>query len=161
MKTNLIKIKLSVVAIALLSLTGCTNRYLDFTLISTKNVDFSKASTFTKGKVRVIGEDMAHVIICIPNKQIHPKEAIDKAIESIPGCVALMDGVISTNFWWIPYIYGQNKVIVEGTPLIDPSLVFENSNDSNYKLVELDKNGKLKKWENISKEEFLVLKEKK
>lgn len=161
MKMNLKKIKLSIVVVAVISLTGCTNRYLDFTLISTKNVDFSKSSNFTKGKSRVTGEDMAHIIIFIPTKQIHPKEAIDRAIESIPGCVALLDGVIRTNFWYIPYIYGQTRVIVEGTPLIDPSLGFENSNDSNYKRVELDRKGKIKKCESISKEEFLVLKEKK
>jgi hypothetical protein len=155
------KLNFIIVTLLAIALTGCTNRYLDFTLISTKNVDLTKACNFTKGKTRVSGEDMAHIIIFIPTKEIHPKDAIDKAIESIPGCVALLDGVIRTKWYWIPYIYGQNAVIVEGTPLIDPSLGFKNLDDSIYKRVELDRKGEIKKCESISKEEFLVLKEKK
>jgi hypothetical protein len=155
------KLNFIIVTLITIALTGCTNRYLDFTLISTKNVDFSKASNFTKGKNRVTGEDMAHIIIFVPIKQIHPKEAIDKAIESIPGCVALLDGVISTKFWWIPYIYGQNSVIVEGTPLIDPSMGFQQTDETIYKRVQLDRKGNIKSNENISKEEFLVFKERK
>jgi hypothetical protein len=155
------KLNFIIVTLLAIALTGCTNRYLDFTLISTKNVDLTKACNFTKGKTRVSGEDMAHIIIFIPTKEIHPKDAIDKAIESIPGCVALLDGVIRTKWYWIPYIYGQNAVIVEGTPLIDPSLGFKNIDDSIYKRVELDRKGQIKNSESISKEEFLVLKEKK
>ena len=46
------------------------------------------------------------------------KTAIDKAIESTPGTVALLDGVISQKItaWKTGYV-------VEGTPLIDPALL--------------------------------------
>jgi hypothetical protein len=50
------------------------------------------------------------------------KEAIDQAIESKPGAVALVDGVVYQKIWYIPYIYGQSGFTVEGTPLIDPAL---------------------------------------
>jgi len=47
---------------------------------------------------------------------------------------------------------------LEGTPIIDPSLGFKNSDDSIYKRVELDRRGQIKNCESSSKEEFLVLK---
>ena len=47
---------------------------------------------------------------------------MDRAIESQPGAVALVDGVVSFKSWIIPFIYGQQKYIVEGSPLIDPKL---------------------------------------
>ena len=113
------------ISLSLVSVTfnSCSNRVLDFTLISSKNVDLSKGATFERGRSRVEGEDKVHWIICFPTRVLDIKEALDKAIESTPGCVALLDGVIYTKFWWIPYIYGQQKATIEGTPLIDPSLV--------------------------------------
>ena len=51
------------------------------------------------------------------------EEALDKAIESTPGAVGLVDGVITHYSWYIPYIYGENWYEVDGTPLIDPVLL--------------------------------------
>jgi len=110
------------IATATLFSTGCTYRFVDFTAISSKNVDLSRGADLIRGKNRVTGKDTAHIIVFIPTGRPDAKEALDRAIESTPGGVALMDGVISTNFWYIPYIYGQQSVIVEGTPLIDPKL---------------------------------------
>lgn len=102
--------------------TGCTNRLLDFTVVSSKNVDLSKGADFKRGTTRVKGEDMRHIIVFIPTGQPSAKTAMDKAIESVPGAVGLADGVITSKAWWIPYIYGQTSFEVEGTPLIDPNI---------------------------------------
>jgi len=99
---------------------SCTTRMTDFTVLSTKNVDLSKMASYTRGPQRVKGEDLAFIIIFIPTGVPHPKEAIDKAIESVPGAIALVDGVVYQRGWW--FILGQSGFIVEGTPLIDPSL---------------------------------------
>lgn len=104
------------------SLSGCTHRYIDFTTISSKNMDMSRGAEFERGYGRVVGEDKAHIIIFIPTGTPNAKEALDRAIESTPGAVALLDGVITHKSWWIPYIYGQSTIEVEGTPLIDPRL---------------------------------------
>jgi hypothetical protein len=104
-----------------LALTGCTQRFVDYTLLSTKNVDLSKAGTFKRGANRVTGEDSQIIIIFIPTSGTpHLKTAVDKAIESVPGAVALVDGVVSHRGWW--FIVGESAIMVEGTPLIDPSL---------------------------------------
>ncbi len=55
------------------------------------------------------------------------KEAIDRAIEAVPRGIALVDGVLIVKSYYIPYIYGRQAYVVEGTPLINPSLA------SNYK----------------------------
>ena len=106
---------------ASVSFVGCTNRFVDYTLLSTKNVDLSKAETFKRGPNRITGEDSQMIIIFIPTSSTpNLKNAIDKAIESVPGGVALVDGVVSMRNWW--FIIGENAIIVEGTPLIDPSI---------------------------------------
>ena len=102
---------------------GCSNiRIVDFTTISTKNIDWSKAATFNRASARVEGEDKVHIICFIPTGVPNMKEAIDRAIESKPGGVALVDGVVYQKSWYIPLIYGQVSYVVDGTPLVDPSL---------------------------------------
>ena len=110
-------------AVALLSFsTGCSQRLTDFTVLSTKNVDLSKIGSYTRHPTRVTGEDKKHIIIFIPTGIPNAKEAIDRAIESVDGGVALVDGVVESHSWWIPYIYGQTKYVAEGTVLVDPAL---------------------------------------
>ena len=105
--------------------TGCTQRMIDFTISSTKNVDLSNAASFKRGTVREEGIDTKHIIIIFPTGVPNMKEAVDRAIEKVPGGVALVDGVISHKYFYIPYIYGQNSFVVEGTVLIDPTVAAE------------------------------------
>lgn len=112
-----------VAAFTCLSLSACTTRLTDFTIISTKNVEYSKMSDYKRGEHRVEGVDMKHIIFFIPTGTPNVKEAIDRAIESVPGGVALVDGVVYHTGWWIPYIYGQISYTVEGTPLISSSFL--------------------------------------
>jgi hypothetical protein len=102
--------------------SGCTIRVIDFTAISTKNVDWSQASSFERTPTRATGEDKTPIIIFIPIGAPNIKQAVDRAIESVPGAVALVDGVISVYQWYIPFIYGETSYIAEGTPLINPAL---------------------------------------
>lgn len=85
-------------------------------------MDLSRGAEFERGQRRVTGEDTAHIILFVPTGVPNAKEALDRAIEGTPGAVALLDGVITHKSWWIPYIYGQSIIEVEGTPLIDPRL---------------------------------------
>ncbi len=109
--------------LVIILLGSCVTRIADFTILSTKNIDISRMSSFERGKTRVEGEDKIHLIVLFPAGSSDVENAVDKAIESVPGCVALLDGVVSSKFWWIPYLYGQHVYIIEGTPLIDPTLV--------------------------------------
>ncbi len=113
-------------------LAGCSQRIVDFTAISTKNIDWSKAASFERSKNRVEGTDKVHWIVVLPTGRPHMKEAIDRALENTPGSVALLDGVVKTRFWYIPYVYGRQYITVEGTPLIDPSLVDGDSGGNHW-----------------------------
>ncbi|MCH4823374.1 hypothetical protein ML462_09320 [Gramella lutea] len=86
--------KITLLLLACILLSSCAYRITDFTIISTKNVDLSRASTFTRNTNRNEGVDKAHIILFIPFGRPHLKEAIDRAIESTPGAVALVDGVV-------------------------------------------------------------------
>jgi hypothetical protein len=159
-KMNKNKLTPMILVLTVLILSSCSHRFLDFTLISSKNVDFSKATTFERGKDRVEGKDMVRWIIVFPTGTVNVKEALDRAIESTPGCVALLDGVIYMKFWYIPYIYGMQSATVEGTPLIDPSLAFNSTGMPTFGKIELNKNGEIKSVESISNTEYYALKDK-
>jgi len=141
------------------SAIGCATRLADFTIISTKNIDLSRGADFKRGPTRVEGEDKISIIIFIPTGTPNIKQAIDKAIQSVPGAVALLDGVITQKSFWIPYIYGECSYVVEGTPLIDPKLITAKL-QSNFIISKLDKKGNVVETKYVSKTEYDSLKKK-
>lgn len=114
------------IAITMVLVAGCSQRLVDFTMLSTKNMDLSRAGSYVRGE-RTTGEDRIPIIIFIPCGSPNLKEAIDNTIEDIPGCVGLVDGVVYTGGWYIPLIYGCQYITVEGTPLIDPAKEYSRS----------------------------------
>ncbi|MFA5140065.1 MAG: hypothetical protein WC728_12610 [Elusimicrobiota bacterium] len=113
---------LGIALLAGIFLTGCQTRLTDFTVLSTKNVDISKLGTYKRGGKRVEGADLQTIILFFPTSgPPNMKEAIDRAIESVPGCMALVDGVLYNKMVYF-VLGGQGGYVVEGTCLIDPSL---------------------------------------
>lgn len=133
--------------------SGCTTRLVDFTVISSKNIDLSRGAEFKRHISRVEGEDLVHIIVFVPTGIPNAKEALDKAIESVPGAVALLDGVITRKWFYIPWIYGQDKFVVEGTPLIDPRLKMAEMS-SRYNIVRINKAGNVESVTPVTQEEF-------
>ena len=118
-------------AMVLLFSSACTTRLGEYTIISTKNVDTSAMSRYERGHNRIRGEDKSSIIFFVQMGQPNMKEAIDNAIEGTPGAVALLDPVLYHEYWWIPFIYGESKFVVEGNPLLKPSMVGRRLNDPN------------------------------
>ena len=141
--------------------TSCSQRVMDFTLVSSKNVELSKFPTFERGDVRTEGKDTKPIIFIIPTGMPSGKEAIDKAIENIPGAVALVDGVLDYKWFYIPYIYGEYVYVVEGTPLIDPTLVSidQISELEDHSICLLDRKGDIIKSLKVEKEEYYSIRE--
>lgn len=129
MKKTFYLLGLSVLVISLLA--SCTHRLTDFTVISTKNVPIGEGvkTGMKKGDKRVTGKDVAHMVLYIPIGMPNMKDAIDRAIESAPGAIGLVDGVVKQSSWWA-LLYGQNKYIVEGTPLYPDNIADDNSRNS-------------------------------
>lgn len=138
---------------------SCTQRIFDFTIVSTKNLDVSQLSTYKRSIERTEGEDMRQIIIFIPTGQPNAETAIDKAIESVPGAVALLDGVLIYKWFYIPYIYGESKYVIEGTPLINPAYLGENDTLSDFMVCELDEDGNVKKFESVDQEEYFKIRQ--
>jgi len=146
--------KLILCVLLSISLASCSQNVLNFTIVSTKNIELEKLSTFEKSSKKTMGEDMSGIIIIIPTKTIRIDQAITNTIDGIPGCVALVDGVVHSKFWWIPYIYGEQRYVVEATPLIDPSLAETDQVLPKYGIAHLDKKGNLKSIEAVSEQEY-------
>lgn len=97
--------KLIISSFVLLSLTSCSQRLIDFTVISSKNVNLNIDKT--KGK-RVSGKSMMVFAI-----GVHVKDAVDKALEKAgPDYDLLVDGVVRVVHY--PF-WGGYKV--EGTAI--------------------------------------------
>jgi hypothetical protein len=94
-----------IVAVSLfLLLTGCaTNRFADFTVVSTKNVDLTQLTPEAiEAGVKVEGQDLT--FWSAPNMET----AIDNALENGKGNL-LLDAVVSFRSGW------KSGYIVEGT----------------------------------------------
>lgn len=147
--------KTAILILASILLSSCSQDLFNFTIVSTKNIELDKLSSLKKSTEKTKGEDKSSIIIFIPTKRIKIDKAISNTIDGIPGCVALLDGSVYSKYWWIPYIYGEQKIVIEATPLIDSSV----SNPlPKYGKIFLDKKGKVKKIQAISASEFALVK---
>ena len=85
------------------------------------------------------------------------KEAIDRAMASVPGCVALADGAIYLqNYYWL-LAAGAVRYVVEATPVIDPKLKAELP--SPYILVAYDETRKQYIPQYLSKDKYNKVRE--
>ncbi len=116
-RTNIYAILIS----SALLLSACSTRLHQFTFVTTKNIDVSQMQHLKTASHRTNTEAKSSIIVIIPNKIIRVEDAIDKAIEATPGCVALKDIVVRAKWFYIPYIYAEAGFVVEATPIIDPS----------------------------------------
>ena len=82
------------------------------------------------------------------------KTSIDRAIEKVPGCVALVDGVLNVYNMYIPLIYGESGYTVEGTPLIDPALAAGQTLPSDRIVCRMSKAGEVEDLSYVSREEY-------
>lgn len=101
-------------------LSSCSFRLGDFTMLSTRNIDINAPDGHRVDKTRrVKGVDRAHIIVLVPTGQPNMKEATDRAIDDGGyNCEALSDATIRSGWWYVPYIYGQGQIQVEGFPVI-------------------------------------------
>ena len=95
-------------------LSGCATRS-DFTAISGKNVNLSSIKVDkSQAKGRTNGEDCQHIVIVIPTGGPPTlDEALDRALEAKQANL-LVDAVVKHNWFYIPYIYGQECWKAEG-----------------------------------------------
>lgn len=107
---------------------SCSQRMMDFTIISSKNINISNPDPnycVKVANIRVKGKDSKSIILLIPMGTPNLKSAVDKAIEQYPGAVALSDGVIYYKYWNAIF-FGKSQYEVEGTPVY-PSTIDNNS----------------------------------
>ena len=116
-----------ILAVMVVSTSGCARRIADLTYVSTKNVSGQELSTSTTDGERVTGEDKSHIIIFIPTGNPNAEEALDRAIESKPGGVALKNASIHSSWFYIPYVYGEFTIWVEGEVLVPKDKLDQNN----------------------------------
>ncbi|OEF57949.1 hypothetical protein [Enterovibrio norvegicus] len=108
--------KIILVAILATLATGCSQRVIDYTVGSTKNVNLN-GGEFIEGE-RVEGDDTKPIIL-FPLGIPSIKEATDNAIETDKCAVGLNN--IVADFEFFSFLVGFQKYKVEGNLLIDRS----------------------------------------
>ncbi len=98
----------------LLSLAACKTETMHFTAISTHSIDSSRSIDSAQIIKNVRGTDLQHLIIFIPTG-LYPniQQAVDAALKENDADM-LINVSAYRRFFWIPYIYGQNKYVVIG-----------------------------------------------
>jgi len=111
------------VLLVMSALVGCTHTVTEFSILSTKKVEPGMLATYGRTANPVQAEDTIHIVFVIPVElRGHDMNvAINKAIESVPGGVALVDGKIEESKFQIPFIYGVWGYHVEGKVLVNPA----------------------------------------
>ena len=149
-----------VMIIASLVLSSCVGRSHDFTVLSSKNINFEK--NYKISKSRTSGEFRVSIILFFPTGNVGTsdsfKEAIDRAIEATPGAVALTNVVVNYGGWYIPLIYGQYYVEVKGDAVVDVTAKVSDNGDS-YFYGEYDDNENLIDFKTIDKDNYIKLAE--
>jgi len=138
-------------------LTGCVSTLGRFTVISTKNIDWNRASEFNDSNQHVEGVDMCHIIIVWSTKdytKIKIENAIDNALQKVPGAIALTDAVLKQKAFFFPFIYGKYGFYIEGNIIVDPKYTLTDEESTKY-LVFYTEDGKDFKKVNISEAEYL------
>ena len=99
-------------------LSGCVSRVGDFTVLSTKNMDFNNREGFeTRVGQRTVGQDKQHFVLIFPvSGSASVKEAADAAMHRVPGAVGLSNVVLYKTGYWL-LLYGNSGFRVEGDPV--------------------------------------------
>ncbi len=113
-------LSIPLIACALMT-AGCSARLGDMTMITTKNVDLSRMNEFVRTGNRVTAKDRYTTLLAMPLGSASIEEATDKAIEQVPGGVALIDVVMREGGWYL-FLIGRKGYRVEGEVLIDPAV---------------------------------------
>lgn len=147
------------------ALVSCKTRIMDYTIISTKNLDMSRIGEMKRStgeENRIVGVDRAHIVLIFPvTKKASMEEAVDKALESIPGAVALVDGVVYRRDFRFPFVYGLHAIIVEGTPVIDESLIgYQPIESTGYSMVQINEEDSIFQTKSITAKDYQELFEK-
>ena len=102
--------------IVVLMLSACTTNHGTFTVLSKNIVDLDNLDLSTQQKIKnVEGKSVGHIVIAIPFGEMNPslESAMTDAFNRTDGDL-FTDATIKSYFFYIPYVYGQAGVVVEG-----------------------------------------------
>jgi hypothetical protein len=114
---------------------GCQTRVTGYTLLSTRKVDVSRMETFSKearpvngkftvlalGKIPLSLRGAAYEITGRSNNNWQINQAIDRALDKLPGAVAMADVTLYDTMFSIPFLWEYRSCTVRGKPVIDPT----------------------------------------
>jgi hypothetical protein len=126
---------INIALVAALTITamfsGCTSmeRLGEFTILSSRSLELSRADEYVNSTTQVTGTDVSRWLFGkeLLAVKVDLKAAVDDALSKIPGAVAVVDPRLTLKHFRIPFIIGNiyrsETYSVIGTALIDPKRV--------------------------------------
>jgi len=115
------KMVMALCTVFVMPLSGCITSQGNFTAVSTRDIDWSRAGEFKQGMEWIEGRDACYIIIIIPTKShVLIDRAVENALDKVPGAVALLDVSVKQIIICIPFIFMKDGYLVKGRALIDP-----------------------------------------
>ncbi len=100
--------------LVLISLSGCSSRVGDYSIISITNAELGKRyARMAPDVAHIAREGQRSVIIIIPIGIPNFKEALEKSLEK-SGAPRITDAVIYYDYFYIPMIFNDQKTKVDG-----------------------------------------------
>ena len=120
-----------------LLISGCTIRSLgEVSIISTKEINMEVEHTRLHSNIE--GKSVQPIVVFFPTRMTPTiEEAVNDALLKSGGDYMLNSSIKMTN-WYIPYIYGQNIITVEG------EIWKNNQTNSNYLKIINNNSSKIK-----------------
>lgn len=95
------------------ALTACTSEIQNFTAVSTHSINYNKPITDGVITKNVRAVDLDHIIFFIPTGTPTLQGAVDNALKE-NNADMMLNVKAYRKGWWIPYLYGQVRYVVEG-----------------------------------------------
>lgn len=131
MKTNR-KIVFASAILSLTMLVSCSTTKEElgrFSVVSSKNIDLSQLGSMKRSSEKIATTELNKKVFFVSKKLSDSyvlENALDSALENIPGAVALVDAKLSYITKKRFFFFKKNGYVFEGTALVDQNLVDPN-----------------------------------
>ena len=108
--------KLLLIPVFSLLCSGCVTDHGHFTVISKDLVDLDNLDIQNAPKIKnVKGDSTGYIITLFPAGTMNPnpEDAMKNALRQVDGDL-FVNTQITSSFFWIPYVFGEIKLSVEG-----------------------------------------------
>ncbi|MCK9427964.1 MAG: hypothetical protein PHF36_09580 [Candidatus Cloacimonetes bacterium] len=119
-----------VIALAIFAISGCAGYSGTYSVVATNKLDIERASEYIVSDENVESSSNMYFSLGYLWGSSHlPKNSVDKALQKMPGAVAMVDATYDHKIFTIPILFTIEKYKIYGKALIDPKIAYPDQNE--------------------------------